>query len=216
MYVPVVIYCIYFSQEGCVYDMMHLRIGCGGQTGPSSVADSASTDDATGNICHRGTRFSSKEKCNVCEEILTLMFVNFKGKQRTSLTKHLNSSPKVFLTPQLNFSLFPVISPDHIYYCCTWPCSTKYFSNNFSFLRWAWRNASQKGAEMSLWLNIQTSESTFYSIFPHINSLGMPKKLPLFKEIQQNHNLDISLAEPFLSLPQKWFVQLFQYVGHYG
>ncbi len=44
----------------------------------------------------------------------------------------------------------------------------------------------------------------------------MPKKLLIFKEIQQNHNLDISLAKLFLSPPQKWFVQLFQYVGHYG
>lgn len=60
-----VVYCIYFSQEGCISDIKQLRIGCGGQTGPSSAADSVSTDDATGDICHRGTRFSSKEQWNM-------------------------------------------------------------------------------------------------------------------------------------------------------
>ena len=45
---------------------------------------------------------------------------------------------------------------------------------------------------------------------------GCQKTRLLFKDIQQNHILYISLAEDFLSLRQKWFVQLFQYVGHYG
>lgn len=60
------------------YDVV--KVECGGQTGPLSTADFASTDDAIGNICHRGTTFSAKEKWNACGKSLLLMFVHFEGK----------------------------------------------------------------------------------------------------------------------------------------
>lgn len=66
-----VVYCIYFSQEGCISDIKQLRIGCGGQTGPLSAADSVSTDDARSVIeepdsAQRNSGICGKSDADVC------------------------------------------------------------------------------------------------------------------------------------------------------
>lgn len=160
---------------------------CGGQSGASSAAECVSTDDATGNICHRGTRFSSKEEWNVFAKSLLLIFCLFqveggngtsktpveftKGFPQTTTIQFLTTQyATLFLPTQIYCAVLDLDQPLYRMWAGTAPRISPF---------WGWHGESPYKSEPKhdchCIYRLGLSNSTFYMSFPHIYSLRMPK-----------------------------------------